>query len=355
MGGTIKFDYYYGIEAEQFSFYRVPRLLIKDERFKGLSSDAKLLYGLMLDRMALSMKNGWLDDENRAYIIYTVDSIMEDLGCGKDKAIKVLAELDTNKGIGLVERIRRGLGKPDIIYVKNFVIPEENDEQPDKQGGDKGAFTEEQGFPGNAVVDVTFKVTEENALAIIYNAKADKTTTFNMTNHSYFNLNGHASGSVYTHTLQINAEHYTPVKDSKAIPTGEIAPVEGTPFDFTEAKPIGRDIEANDTQLHYGSGYDHNFAIDKTAPGVEKVATAYSPESGIQMEVYTDCVGIQLYTANFIVGQEGKGGVKYNNRDAFCLETQFYPNSINETNFSTPVTKAGDTYHTETDYKFSVR
>ena len=213
----------------------------------------------------------------------------------------------------------------------------------------------EQGFPGNAVVDVTFKVTEENALAIIYNAKADKTTTFNMTNHSYFNLNGHASGSVYTHTLQINAEHYTPVKDSKAIPTGEIAPVEGTPFDFTEAKPIGRDIEANDTQLHYGSGYDHNFAIDKTAPGVEKVATAYSPESGIQMEVYTDCVGIQLYTANFIVGQEGKGGVKYNNRDAFCLETQFYPNSINETNFSTPVTKAGDAYHTETDYKFSVK
>lgn len=135
MGGTIKFDYYYGIEAEQFSFYRVPRLLIKDERFKGLSSDAKLLYGLMLDRMALSMKNGWLDDENRAYIIYTVDSIMEDLGCGKDKAIKVLAELDTNKGIGLVERIRRGLGKPDIIYVKNFVISQEND----KAGTDTSA------------------------------------------------------------------------------------------------------------------------------------------------------------------------------------------------------------------------
>ncbi len=139
MGGTIKFDYYYGIEAEQFSFYRVPRLLIKDERFKGLSSDAKLLYGLMLDRMALSMKNGWLDDENRAYIIYTVDAIMEDLSCGKDKAIKVLAELDTNKGIGLVERIRRGLGKPDIIYVKNFVISQENDGQPDKADTDTSA------------------------------------------------------------------------------------------------------------------------------------------------------------------------------------------------------------------------
>lgn len=135
MGEIIKFDYYYGIEAEQFSFYRVPRLLIKDNRFKGLSSDAKLLYGLMLDRMSLSMKNGWLDDENRAYIIYTIDNIMEDLGCGKDKAIKVLAELDTNKGIGLVERIRRGLGKPDIIYVKNFVIIEENGEKP---GNSKG-------------------------------------------------------------------------------------------------------------------------------------------------------------------------------------------------------------------------
>ena len=122
MSGPLRFDYYYGVEAEQFSFYRVPRLLIKDERFKGLSSDAKLLYGLMLDRMSLSMKNGWLDDENRAYIIYTIDNIREDLGCSKEKAVKVLAELDAAKGIGLVEKIRRGLGKPDIIYVKNFVI-----------------------------------------------------------------------------------------------------------------------------------------------------------------------------------------------------------------------------------------
>ncbi len=120
MGDTINFDYYYGIEAEQFSFYRVPRLLIKDERFKGLSSDAKLLYGLMLDRMSLSMKNGWLDDENRAYIIYTVDAIMEDLGCAKATCVKIMKELDTENGIGLIEKKRRGLGKPDIIYVKNF-------------------------------------------------------------------------------------------------------------------------------------------------------------------------------------------------------------------------------------------
>ena len=125
MGEPLKFDYYYGIEAEQFSFYRVPRLLIKDERFKGLSSDAKLLYGLMLDRMSMSMKNGWLDDENRAYIIYAVENIMEDLGCSKPTCIKVIKELDADNGIGLIEKKRRGLGKPDIIYVKNFAsVPE---------------------------------------------------------------------------------------------------------------------------------------------------------------------------------------------------------------------------------------
>ena len=127
MGEPLKFDYYYGVEAEQFSFYRVPRLLIKDERFKGLSSDAKLLYGLMLDRMALSMKNGWIDEENRAYIIYSVDNVMEDLGCSKPTCIKIMRELDSENGIGLMEKKRRGLGKPDIIYVKNFASAEEKE------------------------------------------------------------------------------------------------------------------------------------------------------------------------------------------------------------------------------------
>ena len=109
------------IEAEQFSFYRIPRVLIKDKKFKNISTDAKLLYGLMLDRMAMSMKNGWVDDKNRVYIIYTLENVMEDLNCGKDKGVKVLAELDDVKGIGLIERKRRGLGKPAIIYVKNFI------------------------------------------------------------------------------------------------------------------------------------------------------------------------------------------------------------------------------------------
>ena len=121
MGEEFVFDYYYGIEAEQFSFYRVPRLLIKDKRFKGLSSDAKLLYGLMLDRMSLSVKNRWFDEDNRAYIYYTVDEIMNDLGCSHGTCVKIMAELDNKKGIGLIEKKRQGLGRPDIIYVKNFV------------------------------------------------------------------------------------------------------------------------------------------------------------------------------------------------------------------------------------------
>ena len=127
MGDNMKFDYYYGIEADQFSFYKIPRLLVKDARFRELSSDAKLLYGLMLDRMSLSMKNNWLDEENRAYIYYTMENIMDDLGCAKEKCAKVLAELDSKKGYGLIEKKRQGLGKPDIIYVMNFVTIENND------------------------------------------------------------------------------------------------------------------------------------------------------------------------------------------------------------------------------------
>ena len=212
----------------------------------------------------------------------------------------------------------------------------------------------QQGYPGNAVIQVTYEVTEDNGLAITYHAKADKDTVFNFTNHAYINLNGHASGSVLDQTVQIKASHFTPVKDGKAIPTGELADVEGTPFDFRVAKPIGQDIHADNEQLKFGSGYDHNFALDRTGDEVEKVATAYAPESGIQLEVYTDCPGIQLYSANFIQGQKGKGGVVYKDWEAFCLETQYFPNSINEPNFKSPITKAGKDYASKTIYKFSL-
>ena len=214
MSNTMRFDYYYGIEAEQFSFYRVPRLLIKDERFKGLSSDAKLLYGLMLDRMALSIKNGWLDDENRAYVIYTIDNIREDLGCSKEKAVKVLAELDSSKGIGLVEKKRRGLGKPDIIYVKNFAVSDEKEEEPSISGVStevgKTDFKKSEmptsGSPENrfqAVGNADFKGAEmptsrslENRLQEVGTSDPNyNNTNYNDQNHTDMSYNNHINQS----------------------------------------------------------------------------------------------------------------------------------------------------------------
>ena len=212
----------------------------------------------------------------------------------------------------------------------------------------------QQGYPGNAVMKVTYEVTEADELSITYHATADKTTVFNMTNHAYFNLNGAGSGTAMDQILQIRASHYTPVIDAKSIPTGEIASVEGTPFDFREAKPMGRDIEQANDQLSYGHGYDHNFVLDKERAGLEKIATAYSTKSGIKMDVITDCIGMQLYTANFIQGQKVQGGAVCKDRDAFCLETQYFPNSINEPNFTTPLTEAGKSYDTKTVYAFSI-
>ena len=142
----LKFDYYYGVQSEQFSFYRIPRLLIKDQHFKGLSSDAKLLYGLMLDRMALSMKNHWLDNENRAYIIYSISNVMEDINCSKPTCVKIMKELDS---FGLIERKRKGLGKPDIIYVKNFAVLEDGQEQDEENSDSADTFEENKPVMSN--------------------------------------------------------------------------------------------------------------------------------------------------------------------------------------------------------------
>lgn len=213
----------------------------------------------------------------------------------------------------------------------------------------------EQGFPGNIHYEVTYELTEENALSISYYAVSDKKTTINMTNHTYFNLAGALSGSVEEHELWIKASHYTPVKDEKSIPTGEIAPVDGTPFDFRVPKTIGRDIRNSFDQLRYGQGYDHNFALDKESAGIEKIAMAYAPATGVQMDVWTDCIGVQLYTGNFMEGQPGPNGHRYARHGAFCLETQYFPNAINETNFVCPITEANVPYETKTVYAFSIR
>lgn len=210
----------------------------------------------------------------------------------------------------------------------------------------------EQGFPGNFDVTVVYTLTDDNAVQITYTGISDQDTIANLTNHSYFNLNGHDSGSVLDHVLMIDADAFTAI-DREAIPTGEIRQVEGTPFDFRRPKPIGQDIQMQDEQLEMGGGYDHNYVL-KNGGSLQKAAEVTSPASGRKMEVFTDCVGVQLYTGNFIEDtQIGKDGKAYHARGGLCLETQFYPDAIHHENFPSPVLKAQEPYKTTTIYRFS--
>lgn len=206
------------------------------------------------------------------------------------------------------------------------------------------------GFPGKVEFKVTFTLHEDNALKIEYFAISDKKTVINMTNHAYFNLAG--KGDILAHELMINADAYTPI-DENSIPTGEIRPVEGTPFDFRTAKPIGRDIGAEDDQLAIGKGYDHNFCLND---GEGPIATAYDPESGRFLEVFTDLCGVQLYTGNFLDGTKtGKNGNPLIKNAGFCLETQYYPNTPNMPEFPQCTFNAGEKFTSCTVFRFSVK
>lgn len=211
---------------------------------------------------------------------------------------------------------------------------------------------EEQGFPGNMHVTVTYTLDDEDTVHITYHAKADADTVMNFTNHSYFNLAGHDSGVMLDQKLQLFADAYTPDEDSHSIPTGEIAPVAGTPMDFTTMKPIGQDINEDFEQLHFTGGYDHNYVLSDKPGTMRQMAKAECDASGIAMDAYTECCGVQLYAGNFIGTQTGKGGVTYGDRHGFCLESQFYPNAVNEKNFPSPVVPANTEYHSETKYHF---
>lgn len=212
----------------------------------------------------------------------------------------------------------------------------------------------EEGFPGNLSVTVTFTVTENNELRIRYQAATDKTTVVNLTNHSYFNLAGQGEGDVLGHLLMINADRFTPV-DSDLIPTGELKPVEGTPFDFRKPTAIGARIDADDPQVKLGGGYDHNFVLNRTGPGLILAARAVDPRSGRVLETLTTEPGVQFYAGNFLDGSiKGKGGKAYSKRYGFCLETQHYPDSPNKPSFPTTTLKPGERYDTTTVYRFSV-
>lgn len=213
----------------------------------------------------------------------------------------------------------------------------------------------EQGFPGNLDVTVTYTLTEDNELVIEYMAVSDKDTVINFTNHSYFNLAGHASGSVLDQKVELYADQFTPT-DDVLIPTGEFQDVEGTPMDFRSMKKIGQDIHADYKPLHQGKGYDHNFVLHQGQDGdAELVAKLWDEKSGRLMEVYTDRPGIQIYTANNLDQSNCKDGATYKPYDAICFETQNFPNAINTPNFPNSVLKAEEEFNSVTVYKFSVQ
>ncbi len=209
----------------------------------------------------------------------------------------------------------------------------------------------EQGYPGNLEIAVTYTVTDENELKISYEAKSDKDTLCNVTNHSYFNLKGHNGGDILDHKVWIKANGFTETTDD-LIPNGNIVDVTDTPMDFRTKKAIGDDIEADYKPLIIAGGYDHNFALDKTAGAVEKVAEVSEDSTGRTMEVYTDLPGMQLYTGNFIEKEDGKENTTYTKRTGVCFETQFFPNSVNVPSFDSCVVKAGETFTSTTIYKF---
>jgi aldose 1-epimerase len=211
-------------------------------------------------------------------------------------------------------------------------------------------------FPGNVKAYVTYTLTDDNAIDIAYEATTDAPTVINMTNHSYFNLSGDPAGHLITDDiLWINAANFTPV-DNTYMTSGEIRPVAGTPFDFTTPKPIGQDINADCDQIRNGNGYDHNWCLD-TGGDIKQVACElYCPLTGIDLKVYTDEPGIQVYSGNFLDGTvTGKKGIVYQQRSAICLETQHYPDSPNKPQWPSVVLRPGETYTSHCIFAFSVK
>ncbi|HUR20911.1 MAG TPA: aldose epimerase family protein, partial [Vicinamibacterales bacterium] len=213
----------------------------------------------------------------------------------------------------------------------------------------------EEGYPGTVTAHVNYTLTPDNKLIVDYHATTDKPTVINLTQHSYFNLGGGKTTDILGHEVMLNADRYTPV-DATLIPTGELAPVAGTPFDFRTSTAIGARINDKNTQLEYGKGYDHNWVLSRTGGGLQLAARVYEPTTGRTLEIATTEPGIQFYTGNFLDGTiKGKGGRVYPLRSGFCLETQHFPDSPNKPSFPSIELRPGAEYKSQTVFTFGAR
>lgn len=290
---------------------------------------------------------------------------------------KSLKEYETNDGYfgATIGRNSNRIAKASFYLDGAQVILEKNDDENNLHGGSRGLcfrlFDAEKiehedavslllkhriedgsdGFPGNLDVKVTYTLTNDDYLVIDYNACGDRKTVVNLTNHSYFNLGGHDSGTVYNHILTLNANFYTPTK-SNLIPTGEIRMVKGTPFDFRTPKEIKKDINSSNHDVASCGGFDTNFVLSGT--GFREAANLYHPESGRIMQVFTDQPGVQLYTGNMISNDlVGKNSARYGMHQGICLETQAFPNSVNIPWFTNTILEKGEVYKSRTAYAFT--
>lgn len=323
------------------------------ENSKGMKAGV-MNYGAILVNLLVPDKQGQVEDvvlgydslepyfQNGSFFGATVGPNANRIGGAAFEIDNVRYQLDVNDGVNnLHSHMELGYHKWvwDVQEQENAVTFSIED----KDGN--------MGFPGNKKIQVTYAVTEDNELKIHYMGSSDKKTILNMTNHTYFNLEGQGKGDICEHLLTLNASCYTPIVPG-AIPTGEIAKVAGTPFDFTVEKRVGDEIEAVNEQLKMTGGYDHNWVIDGADGTLKKFATVKAPVSGRVMEAYTDLPGVQFYAGNSVEPHTGKGGAVYGRRSGLCLETQYYPDTANKPEFPSAVFGPDRKYDTTTVYRF---